>query len=145
MAEFTARMKRMEGLLLEKSGELEQVCDELKEERQNNLQAREVMENVEQRFRTEDMDMERPATNTAVSEAVKPTEGEPMLQDMEVRRPEGRRDDDDMEENVPRGVVGETKNLKANQKIQLIDNSDDEDMYMIEENPNVSLIFDSYV
>ena len=125
-------MKRMEGLLLEKSGELEQVCDELKEERQNNLQAREVTENVEQRFRTEDMDMERAATNTAVSEAVKPTEGEPILQDTEARRPERGRDDVNMEEDMARGVVEETE--KTNQKARWMDISDDDDMYAIEEN-----------
>lgn len=133
-------MERMEKLLQEKSGELEQVCDELKEERQNNRQAREVTENVEQRFQREDMDMERPATNTAVSEAVKPIEGEPILQDTEARRPEGGRDDVDMEENVGRGVVEETE--KTNQKARWMDISDDEDMYAIEENmAKVSLNF----
>ncbi|SRR6266511_233034 len=132
MAEFTGRMERMEKLLQEKSGELEQVCDELKEERQNNRQTREVTENVEQRFQREDMDMERPATNTAVSEAVKPTEGEPILQDTEARRPEGGREDVDMEEDVGRGVVEETE--KTNQKARWMDISDDEDMYAIEEN-----------
>ena len=46
MADFMARMERMEELLHEKSGELEKVCDELRDEHQNN---REETENVEQR------------------------------------------------------------------------------------------------
>lgn len=136
MAELMARMQQMEQVLHDKSRELDNVCNKLRYE---CMQTLEEMRDVEPGNRLGHTDMEGLTTNTAVSEAVQPTEGKQILRDTEVKRPEGESNDVDIEEGVLRSIVGETK--KTSQKVRWVDVSDDELIEEIEENDrNVNFI-----